>query len=142
MRSACHNSTVSPRRLATAGLLAVAASTLGCPEAAVVDCAPPPAVLPVPDACPSFQQVMGEVFVPVCDNCHAPKQPEASIPFTTYAQIYGRLSTIRNRVFYDCDMPPSNATTPLTAGERQLLLDWLACGALNDAPATDAAAGD
>lgn len=129
------------RRLATAGLLALAALTLGCRKEAV-DCTPPPYVLPVPDACPSFTQVFNDVFVPVCDNCHAPKQTEASIPLTTYAQIHGRLSSIFPDVFDACNMPPSNAPVPLTVDERQLLLDWFACGALNDSPATDAGAGD
>jgi uncharacterized membrane protein len=142
---ACHNSTVSPRRLATAGLLALAAAAVGwsgCRKE-TVDCTPPPAVLPAPEAgCPTFAAVFSDVFTPVCDNCHAPKEQEASIPLTTYAQIQGRATTIYNRVFLSCDMPPSNAPAPLTADERQLLLDWFACGALNDAPATDASAGN
>jgi hypothetical protein len=39
-------------------------------------------------------------------------------------------------------MPPSNAPEPLTEGERQTLLDWFACGAIDDSPAVDAATGD
>jgi uncharacterized membrane protein len=141
--SACHNSTVSLRRLARAGLLALAAVSPGCRKEAAIDCTPPPAVLSAPEAgCPTFADVFTNVFTPVCDNCHAPKETEASIPFTTYAQIHGRQSTIFVRVFDNCDMPPSNAPVPLTVDERQLLLDWFACGALNDAPVTDAGAGN
>jgi len=33
-------------------------------------------------------------------------------------------------------MPPSNAPAPLTADERQTLLDWFACGAQNSPPAS------
>ncbi len=130
-----------PRRLATAGLLALAALTPGCHKEAV-DCTPPPDVLPLPDACPTFTAVLDGVFVPVCQNCHAPKQQEASIPLTTYAQIHGRQSSIFPDVFDSCSMPPSNAPMPLTADERQLLLDWFACGALDDSPVADAGTGD
>jgi hypothetical protein len=39
--------------------------------------------------------------------------------------------------------PPGDASPPLTDGDRQTLLDWLACGAPDDSPAKDAgAAGD
>jgi len=142
---------VTARRLATAGLLVAVVATLGCHKEAA-DCTPPPATLPLPDACPSFTEVFNQVFLPVCDNCHAPKQQEASMPLTTYAQIFGPTSgpnqgseamEIYNQVFLSCLMPPSNAPVPLTVEARQLLLDWFACGATNDSgPTADAGAGD
>jgi uncharacterized membrane protein len=141
---------VSPRRLATA-VLALVAASLGCHKSAV-DCTPPPAILTPPEAgCPTFAAVQADVFVPVCANCHAPGKQEASIPLTTYAQIYGPASgpsmgseaaEIYNQVFLSCLMPPSNAPAPLTDELRQELLDWFACGAQNDAPPTDAGPGD
>ena len=140
--SACQNSTVSPRRVATAGVIALAAVSLGCPKAAV-DCTPPPYPLPAPEAgCPSFTNDVLPIFQSVCDNCHAPGQVEANRPLTTYQQINAQVGAVFTQVFENCLMPPSNAPEPLTASERQTLLDWFACGALDDAPATDAAVGN
>jgi hypothetical protein len=142
-RLACHNSTVSPRRLCRAGVLALALASFACRKSGV-ECTPPPADPVCPEAgAPSFSgDVFPNVFVPVCDNCHAPGQTEASMPLTSYAQIYGSNGTeareIFNQVFESCLMPPSNAPVPLTDGERQTLLDWFACGALDDSPSVDA----
>ena len=114
----------------------------GCQKTPAVDCTPPPAVLACPDptgAGPNFTTtVYPQVFAVVCSNCHAPGQTEASMPLTSYAQIYGKNGSeaqeIFNQVFEACLMPPGNASAPLTADERQTLLDWFACGA-QDLPA-------
>jgi len=150
---ACHNSTVSARRPSQAavaalalalGLLALTAS--GCKPSGVA-CTPPPSNLVCPEAgAPSFaDDVYPHVFAPVCGNCHAPGGQEASRPLTSYQQIYGtdgnEAREIFNQVFLSCLMPPSNAPVPLTEAERQTLLDWFACGAL-DSPSADAGAGD
>ncbi len=149
---ACHNSTVSARRPAPVGVLALALAGLavtvsGCKKAAGVDCTPPPANPTCPEAgAPSFADVYQAVFRPVCDNCHAPDGSEAVMPLASYAQIYGTNGTeareIFNQVFESCLMPPSNAPAPLGESERQTLLDWFACGALDDSPSVDAAAAD
>jgi uncharacterized membrane protein len=139
-------------RFASAALFALAAAVLGCHKTGV-DCTPPPQPLQVSEAgCPSFtNDVLPNVFVPVCENCHAPGQQEAVMPLTNYQQIYGPATgpnmgaearEIFNQVFESCLMPPSNAPEPLTAGARQTLLDWFACGALDDAPPADAAVGN
>ena len=120
-----------------------------------VDCTPPPAVLTCPEAgSPSFAgDVLPNVFVPVCENCHAPGQVEASIPLTNYQQIYGSTSgssagseakEIFNQVFESCLMPPSNTPVPLDDDERQILLDWFACGAPDSpaSPPSDGSAGN
>jgi uncharacterized membrane protein len=133
------------------GVLALAMVSVACRKSGV-DCTAPPAVLTCPEAgSPSFADaVLPNVFVPVCDNCHAPDQVEANIPLTNYRQIYGPTSgasagseakEIFNQVFESCLMPPSNAPVPLDDDQRQLLLDWFACGAL-DGPPADAGAGD
>jgi uncharacterized membrane protein len=149
---ACHNSIVSARRPSPAAVLALALAALvltvsGCTKSGV-QCVPPPANLVCPEAgAPSFSgDVFPNVFVPVCDNCHAPGKTEANRPLTTYLQIYGTNGTearsIFNQVFESCLMPPSNAPEPLTDSARQTLLDWFACGALDDSPSVDASAGN
>jgi len=118
----------------------------GCRRSGV-ECVPPPANLVCPEAgAPSFaDDVYPNVFLPVCESCHAPGQTEATTPLTSYAQIYGTDGTeareIFNQVFESCLMPPSNATLLLTDAQRQTLLDWFACGA-PDSPSVDASTGD
>lgn len=131
-------------RLGWAVALALALASYGCHKAAAVDCTPPAQPLVASEAgCPSFTaEVLPEVFVPVCQNCHRPGGEEPTMPFFTYQQISAKAGTIFNDVFELCSMPPSNAPEPLTDGERQTLLDWYACGALDDSPAADAGAGD
>lgn len=139
------------RSLAAAGVLALAAA-IGCQKSSTVDCTPPPAQLVCPEAgAPSFSNdVLPNVFVPVCQNCHAPGQEEAAMPLTNYQQIFGPTSgpnmgsearEIFNQVFLSCLMPPSNAPAPLDADQRQTLLDWYACGNPDDAP-SDGGPGD
>ncbi|HVZ89257.1 MAG TPA: hypothetical protein VHG72_19980 [Polyangia bacterium] len=133
-------------------VVTLAAASLGCRKSGV-DCTPPPASLTCPEAgSPSFAgEVFPSVFVPVCDNCHAPGQIEASIPLTNYQQIYGSTTgssagseakEIFNQVFESCLMPPSNAPVLLDDDQRQILLDWFACGAPDSPPAGDAGGGD
>ncbi len=142
--SACHNSTVSPRRVWTAVVLALALAPLACHQTAVY-CPPPP--LANPDAgCPSFSNdVYPNVIKPICVGCHSPDGGEPTMPFLTYQQVYGKngqeRDEIKNQVFYSCLMPPSNAPSMLTDDQRQTLFDWLVCGAPND-PAPDGGAGD
>jgi mono/diheme cytochrome c family protein len=143
--SACHNSTVSPRRVWTAVVLALALAPLACHQTAVY--CPPAPTSGCPDGGgPSFSNdVYPNVIVPVCVGCHSPDGGEPSHPFLTYQQIYGKdgtdIGTIRTNVFYTCVMPPSNAPKPLSDDQRQTLWDWLACGAPNN-PATDGGAGN
>jgi uncharacterized membrane protein len=144
-RRACHNSTVSLRRLSTAGVLALALASLACRKSAV-DCAPLPDPLICPEAgAPSFAgDILPNIFQPVCDNCHAPDAVPADreTPYlTNYQQTFGSRGEILTQVFEFCSMPPANAPVPLTDDERQTLLDWLACGA-PDSPALDAGTGD
>jgi hypothetical protein len=146
---ACHNSIVSPQRLSRAAVLALALASLACQKSGA-ECVPPP-VMACPDGGgPSFDTDVLPVFQQVCDNCHAPDGSEASRPLTTYREIYGPATgpsagseaiEIRNQVFLSCLMPPSNAPVPLGVDQRQTLLVWFACGAL-DSPAVDAGARD
>ena len=147
-RLACHNSTVSPRRLSRAAVLALALASFGCQKSGV-ECMPPPVVACPDGGGPSFETDVLPIFQQVCDNCHAPDAPKADrqTPYlTNYQQIYGpsagsEAGAINIQVFDNCAMPPANAPVPLSDDQRQTLLVWLACGAL-DSPAVDAGAAD
>src|SRR5438309_6694662 len=91
--------------LAGAGLLALAAGCGGhsdppvnCPQNLPTTC---------PATAPSFTADVKPIFDSVCTTCHTPGGQMASVPFNTYAQIYGRRTTILSQV-YDCVMPPVN----------------------------------
>jgi hypothetical protein len=144
LRLACHNSTVSPRRLLKVAVLALALAlalaSSACRKSGV-ECMPPPEVTCPDGGGPSFTADVLPVFKNVCANCHAPGETEASIPLTTYQQIHLWVGEINNQVFLSCLMPPSNAPVPLSDDQGQTLLVWLACGA-PDSPAVDAGAGD
>jgi hypothetical protein len=149
-RRACHNSTVSPRRLSKAGVLAFALASFGCRKSGV-ECVPPPVVACPDGGGPSFEGDVLPIFHAVCDNCHAPDGSPPQTPFlTNYQQIYGptsgpnagsEIGTFYTYVFELCAMPPANATVPLSDEQRQILLDWYVCGA-PDSPALDAGTGD
>jgi hypothetical protein len=145
---ACHNSTVSPRRLSKPAVLALALASFGCQKSGV-ECMPPPVVACPDGGGPSFDTDVLPIFHQVCDNCHAPdaSAPERQMPYlTSYQQIYGtnggsEARAINVQIFDNCAMPPANAPVPLSADQRQTLLAWLACGAPNS-PAADASAKD
>ena len=61
--------------------------------------------------------------------------PNAWDPFdahdwSKYNNIKMNATLMEQQVFL-CNMPP-NGATPITAANKQLLLDWLACGAPNN----------
>ena len=127
-----------PRRVQTALVLAFGLAAVGCHKEAAVDCPPPPTSGCPDGGGPSFADVYQSVLHPVCDNCHSPDGGEPSMPLITYQQVYGKngdeIRQIRNQVFYQCLMPPSNALQPLADGGREILWDWIACGAPNNSP--------
>jgi uncharacterized membrane protein len=95
-------------------------------------CPTAPVDPPCPDAIPSFERdVYPNVFAAVCVGCHNPTGEEPSMPLTTYQQIHSRAGAIYSQVFLSCLMPPPNAPEPLSDGQRQKLLDWFGCGALD-----------
>jgi hypothetical protein len=142
--------TVSPRRFSRAAVFAFALAPLGCQKSGV-ECVPPPVVACPDGGGPSFEHDVLPIFKNVCDNCHAPDAPAPQTPLlTNYQQIYGptsgpsmgsEVSAINAQVFDSCAMPPANAPVPLIGDQRETLLLWLACGAL-DTPAVDAGAAD
>jgi len=80
-----------------------------------------------PSPVPSYRDQVAAVIGNRCGSCHAPGGQEASLPFTTYPQVFGSRSTILNQV-YHCVMPPAGNPAP-DAQQRALLLGWLVCGA-------------
>lgn len=127
--------------------LALALASLGCRKSGV-ECLSPPVVACPDGGGPSFATDVLPIFQQVCDNCHAPDapKPDQQTPFlTNYQQIYGpkgsEAGAINFQVFDNCSMPPADAPVPLSDDQRQTLLIWFACGAL-DSPAVDAGASD
>jgi len=85
----------------------------------------------LPESCPSPEPSFAADVAPVlqerCAPCHSPGGLAAERPLTSYASVHALRSPVLNQV-YGCNMPPSTAE-PLAAGERDVLLAWLVCGA-------------
>ncbi len=56
--------------------------------------------------------------------------PSDAHDWSKYANIHMNATLIEQQVFL-CNMPP-NGATPLSAADRQILLNWLACNAPNN----------
>lgn len=76
---------------------------------------------------PSYQTAVSPIFNAYCLTCHSSGGQEASFPLETYGQLYSMRSAVLNQV-YSCRMPLSGQPQPTTA-QRQILLQWLVCGA-------------
>jgi uncharacterized membrane protein len=63
-----------------------------------------------------------------CVPCHSPGGQYPALDFTTYAGLDHDESTAFSQVL-TCKMPPSNAPSPLSDADRQVLLAWFVCGA-------------
>src|SRR5215813_9453615 len=83
-----------------------------------------------PSPAPSYSGTIAPLISSHCLVCHSPGGQEASIPFTSYQNVYAERSPMLNQV-YACYMPPTGAQ-PLSAQERNQLLTWLVCGAPNN----------
>jgi hypothetical protein len=104
--------------------------TLGstaCPDSSpVADCPndlPSSCVMPAP----SYQTTVSPIFNAYCLTCHSSGGQESSLPLGSYEEIYSIRSEVLDQI-YSCRMPLSGQPTPTTS-ERQLLLQWLVCGA-------------
>ena len=86
-----------------------------------------------PDAAPSYASAVASIIAARCTVCHRPGGPGASIQFDTYAKIAANNNKIHMVTqVHMCRMPPPSCAEPLTAGERQTLLQWLVCGGPNN----------
>ena len=116
------------------------AAALGCKSSPTVASCEVPVNPPCPDAgAPTFTHDIQPIFMVACDRCHSPTGEEPKSPLQTYQQIYAVAGAIYYQVFEACLMPPPSAPEVLTDGQRQKLLEWYACGAL-DTGGPDAAA--
>jgi uncharacterized membrane protein len=116
-------------------LLVALLASLSLPACAGPD--PPPveneckAGLPSEDACatatPSYAEDIAPLVEARCLECHFAGNRQSSVVLETHAQLAGSRQLVETRV-YRCQMPPSEATA-LSATERELLLQWLVCGA-------------
>jgi uncharacterized membrane protein len=110
--------------------ISIATSTLlggGCSDGGAASC--PTAY---PTACPSVAPTFAAVVAPVlharCTICHAPGQQVPTLD--TYAHISAQSQQVFFRV-QSCAMPPP-PRPPLTLDERDTILNWIVCGAMND----------
>ena len=86
-----------------------------------------------PNAVPSYANTVAPVIAARCTSCHRPGGLAASIQFDTYAKIAANSNKIHMVTqVYQCRMPPPSCAAPLTADERQTLLQWLVCGGPNN----------
>jgi len=97
---------------------------------------PPPRASDCPDVqqagCPAgaltYDTGIGDLLTARCTPaCHAAGGSEATRPLTDYGHAAGLRISIANQLL-SCSMPPAGAP-PLSPDERQLILDWLTCGA-------------
>ena len=118
---------------ATARRVMIAAMALGI--AAIAACSgSTPAACPndFPSTCPpqapSFASDVEPLIHTECTPCHGPGQQVPTLD--TYANIMRAGQMISMQVF-QCRMPPP-PRAPLTSDQRQTILGWLVCGAMNN----------
>ena len=93
---------------------------------------PPSCPNDLPASCPSnsagYAATIGPLVEKRCLECHgkATNPPD----LTSYAAVSAQKSAVLNQV-YGCLMPPPDAGQ-LTTDEREQLLGWLKCGAMNN----------
>ena len=118
---------------AAARRVMIAATVLGIAAGAACS-GSSPAACPndFPAACPpqapSFASDVAPLIHTNCTPCHGPGQQVPTLD--AYANIMRAGQMISMQVF-QCLMPPP-PRAPLTSQERQTILGWLVCGAMNN----------
>ena len=102
-----------------AGLSCSGSAPAACPNDFPSTCPPQP---------PSFANDVSPLIHSTCTPCHCPGQQVPTLD--TYADIMRAGQMISMQVF-QCRMPPA-PRPPLTAEERQIILGWLVCGAMDN----------
>jgi len=110
------------------GALALAAGASACGSPAAPSSCPDDFRCPSPP--PHFAADANPVLQAHCVTCHSPTGVEPTRLLDTYEHVFSLASTVILQL-RRCVMPPASET-PLTEPERQALLGWLACGAMND----------
>jgi len=80
-----------------------------------------------PDPSLSYDAGIGATLSSNCSPCHAEGGVEASVRLTDYGNVSTRLTSIAGQLA-SCSMPPAGSPQ-LTTAERQMLFDWIVCGA-------------
>jgi hypothetical protein len=84
---------------------------------------------------PSWHSDVQPLVITFCDRCHGDGGiGQSFFDDTSYGGVYKARASIATQVNF-CSMPPADASPPAvmpTPEERQTLLSWLACGALED----------
>jgi uncharacterized membrane protein len=96
-------------------------SSSTCPDSVPTSC---------PSPAPTFAADVAPLIQSHCTSCHGPGQQIPTLG--TYANI-ADAATQQHVLFQvqTCTMPPA-PKTPLTAQQRDTILSWLVCGAMND----------
>jgi hypothetical protein len=79
---------------------------------------------------PSYASDVSPLISEHCLPCHFAGNTLSSVVLTDQPSVFKNRSVELTQV-YRCNMPPSGAT-PLSAAERQLLLQYLVCNAPNN----------
>jgi uncharacterized membrane protein len=100
----------------------------GCSSSPAASSCPNDYPTACPDAAPSFAADVSPLIHTHCTPCHAAGQQVPTLD--SYQEIAAVAPRVSTQVF-QCKMPPA-PRTPLTSEERQTLLTWLICGAMNN----------
>jgi len=117
------------------GLVACAAFALGCGSPSAANCPSVSQVCPSP--APTFSGQAQTIIQNTCQlSCHVPGglPAAARFPMQTYAQIRALAPDILSQV-EQCRMPILADGSPVPfadAGDKDTLIAWLACGAMNN----------
>ena len=107
-------------------LLATLAVASACAEPAAQEACPIPAQMSCPPGALTFETGIAEILHTRCFPCHAADGIERARSLTDYAHVSGERMSIASQLV-TCSMPPAGEP-PLSANERQQILDWFACG--------------
>jgi len=87
-----------------------------------------------PDTCPAVAPTFMATVQPIlqarCGACHVAGGVESVRPYQTYDQVKKQTMDMFLAISA-CIMPPADQPQP-TADERQAIMGWIVCGAMND----------
>ena len=95
-------------------------------DAAAAVCTPVPPIA-CPDPPPHFADV-DPIIQNRCAACHN-DQPDAAWPLQTYEEVAQWADVVKGDLLR-CTMPPADGGISMTEDERQAVLAWTSCGAL------------
>jgi mono/diheme cytochrome c family protein len=87
-----------------------------------------PATCPSP--APSYATDVAPMLQSRCGACHTPGGVEPGRLFQTWRQVSAQSTDILGQI-HTCRMPPAGQPA-LTASERQAVLGWIVCGAVDN----------